>query len=292
MLANVARLSRRPGRAARARGGRRHGLDDLRRRSGRSRQLQPVAVQERRAACCRRRSRAFPTPSSPVCWSNRPKVRRWRRLGQLTPAALERDQGAQDVRSQVAGRRAGRTCGCWPAGTIRRPRRPSSRRSWATVACCCGPRPPIAAGAIGRPTPATCWPSARPPRGRPQHCQAHQFTAGQTLRADLPASHDITLPAIEVPEGKEPKPLVFDQDQSEQANRADDADAPNKTPRGAQAELRRHPPGRALQDDLARRDQRSDRASRSPSIPIGARATWHASLGRLQAVCGARSSRK
>lgn len=37
----------------------------------------------------------------------------------------------------------------------------------------------------------------------------HQFTAGQTLRVELPASHDITLPAVEVPGGKEPKPLVF-----------------------------------------------------------------------------------
>ena len=37
----------------------------------------------------------------------------------------------------------------------------------------------------------------------------HQYTAGQALRVDLPASHDITLPAIEVPGGKEPKPLVL-----------------------------------------------------------------------------------
>jgi hypothetical protein len=37
----------------------------------------------------------------------------------------------------------------------------------------------------------------------------HQFTAGQALRVDLSASRDITLPAIEVPGGKEPKPLVL-----------------------------------------------------------------------------------
>lgn len=34
------------------------------------------------------------------------------------------------------------------------------------------------------------------------------FTAGQTLSVRVPASHDISLPAIEVPDGDEPKPLV------------------------------------------------------------------------------------
>jgi hypothetical protein len=34
------------------------------------------------------------------------------------------------------------------------------------------------------------------------------FTAGQSLRVRVPASHDISLPAIEVPDGDEPKPLV------------------------------------------------------------------------------------
>ena len=34
------------------------------------------------------------------------------------------------------------------------------------------------------------------------------YTAGQTLSVPLPASHDISLPAIEVPHGKEPVPLV------------------------------------------------------------------------------------
>ena len=36
-----------------------------------------------------------------------------------------------------------------------------------------------------------------------------QFTAGQSLSLPLPATHDITLPAIEVPDETEPKPLVL-----------------------------------------------------------------------------------
>ena len=36
-----------------------------------------------------------------------------------------------------------------------------------------------------------------------------QYTAGQALRIELSATHDITLPAVEVPEGKETKPLVL-----------------------------------------------------------------------------------
>ncbi|HEV3024360.1 MAG TPA: hypothetical protein VGX76_17915, partial [Pirellulales bacterium] len=38
---------------------------------------------------------------------------------------------------------------------------------------------------------------------------ADRFTAGEALSAELPASHDITLPAIELPGAKEPKPLVL-----------------------------------------------------------------------------------
>ena len=34
------------------------------------------------------------------------------------------------------------------------------------------------------------------------------FAAGQTLSVQVPASHDISVPAIEVPDGEEPKPLV------------------------------------------------------------------------------------
>jgi hypothetical protein len=36
----------------------------------------------------------------------------------------------------------------------------------------------------------------------------HRVTAGQTLEVALPASHDITLPAVEAPAQDEPKPLV------------------------------------------------------------------------------------
>jgi len=38
---------------------------------------------------------------------------------------------------------------------------------------------------------------------------AHRFTAGDALRVDLPRTHQITAPAIGVPGGKEPKPLVM-----------------------------------------------------------------------------------
>jgi hypothetical protein len=37
----------------------------------------------------------------------------------------------------------------------------------------------------------------------------HRFTAGDPLRVDLPRTHQITEPRIEVPGGKEPKPLVL-----------------------------------------------------------------------------------
>jgi hypothetical protein len=37
---------------------------------------------------------------------------------------------------------------------------------------------------------------------------AGAFTAGQTLRASVPASHNVSEPAIEVPHGEEPQPLV------------------------------------------------------------------------------------
>ena len=37
----------------------------------------------------------------------------------------------------------------------------------------------------------------------------HRFTAGDALRVDLPRTHQITAPQIEVPGGKEPKPMVL-----------------------------------------------------------------------------------
>ncbi len=40
----------------------------------------------------------------------------------------------------------------------------------------------------------------------------NQFTAGQTLHVDVPASHDVTVPAIELPGGQEPKALVLGND--------------------------------------------------------------------------------
>ena len=45
----------------------------------------------------------------------------------------------------------------------------------------------------------------------------HSFTAGQPVRVELPASHDISEPAIEVPAGKEPKPLVVSETAPAQA---------------------------------------------------------------------------
>jgi len=42
-----------------------------------------------------------------------------------------------------------------------------------------------------------------------------QYTAGQELSVELPASHDITLPAIEVPEATEPKGLALADDGSD-----------------------------------------------------------------------------
>ncbi len=42
----------------------------------------------------------------------------------------------------------------------------------------------------------------------------HQYTAGQSLSVELPASHDITLPTIEVPEATEPKGLALADDDS------------------------------------------------------------------------------
>ena len=41
-----------------------------------------------------------------------------------------------------------------------------------------------------------------------------EITSGEALSVDLPASHDISLPAIDIPGAKEPKPLVLDSGES------------------------------------------------------------------------------
>ncbi len=75
-----------------------------------------------------------------------------------------------------------------------------------------------------------------------------QFMAGQVLSVELPATHDITLAAVEMPGADEAVPLVL---QSGEGADKSPARTPETNPRGSLVGLYRHPPRRALQDDLA-----------------------------------------
>ena len=99
--------------------------------------------------------------------ASRPRDRKFQRFA--AGAAHETQERGPCPRSGPSGlprsrsrRRPATRSACWPAGTIRGSRPPSSKSASAKGACCSGRSRPTRNGAIGRPTVRTCWPCGKP----------------------------------------------------------------------------------------------------------------------------------